>query len=105
LAEIQQTSDITYRIDDYNRVDIANGKTRELHNDLALDIIDFSVHESYKTKYDNKSNTSNQLIHTDYFRSNILTVDQSIKKDYSDIDSFVIYMCTEGAVEAIKTGV
>ena len=100
LAEIQQTSDVTYRIYDYNRVDKATGKTRELHNDLALNVIDFSVHESYKTKYDNKPNTSNQLIHTDYFRSNILTVDQSIKKDYSDIDSFVIYMCTEGAVEA-----
>jgi mannose-6-phosphate isomerase len=54
LAEIQQTSDITYRIDDYNRVDKATGKTLELHNDLALDVIDFSVHESYKTIYNNK---------------------------------------------------
>ena len=99
LAEIQQTSDVTYRIYDYNRVDKATGETRELHNDLALDVIDFSVHDSYKTKYDNKPNTSNQLIHTDYFRSNILTIDQSIKKDYSDIDSFVIYICTEGALE------
>ncbi|MBL6646765.1 MAG: mannose-6-phosphate isomerase [Flavobacteriaceae bacterium] len=101
LAEIQQTSDVTYRIYDYNRVDKATGKTRELHNDLALDVIDFAVHDSYKTKYDNKPNTSNQLIHTDYFRSNILTIDQSIKKDYSGIDSFVIYLCTDGALELI----
>jgi len=99
LAEIQQTSDVTYRIYDYNRVDKATGETRELHNDLALDVIDFSVHDSYKTIYNNKPNTSNQLIHTDYFRSNILTIDQSIKKDYSDIDSFVIYICTEGALD------
>jgi mannose-6-phosphate isomerase len=99
LAEIQQTSDVTYRIYDYNRVDKATGETRELHNDLALDVIDFSVHDSYKTIYNNKPNTSNQLIHTDYFRSNILTIDQSFKKDYSDIDSFVIYICTEGALE------
>jgi mannose-6-phosphate isomerase len=102
LAEIQQTSDVTYRIYDYNRVDKTTGETRELHNDLALDVIDFAVHDSYKTKYDNKPNTSNQLVHTDYFRSNILTIDQSIKKDYSDIDSFVIYICTEGALE-LKT--
>jgi len=99
LAEIQQTSDVTYRIYDYNRVDKATGETRELHNDLAMDVIDFSVHDSYKTKYDNKPNTSNKLIHTDYFRSNILRIDQSIKKDYSDIDSFVIYICTEGSLE------
>jgi mannose-6-phosphate isomerase len=102
LAEIQQTSDVTYRIYDYNRVDKTTGETRELHNDLALDVIDFAVHDSYKTKYDNKPNTSNQLVHTDYFRSNILTIDQSIIKDYSDIDSFVIYICTEGALE-LKT--
>lgn len=99
LAEIQQTSDVTYRIYDYNRVDKATGKTRELHNDLALDVIDFSVHDSYKTPYDNKPNTSNQLIHTDYFRSNILKLDQNSKKDYSEIDSFVIYICTAGALE------
>ena len=54
LAEIQQTSDVTYRIYDYNRVDKATGETRELHNDLALDVIDFSVHDSYKTIYNNK---------------------------------------------------
>ena len=99
LAEIQQTSDVTYRIYDYNRVDKATGDTREIHNDLALAVIDISVHDSYKTIYNNKPNTSNQLIHTDYFRSNILTIDQSIKKDYSDIDSFVIYICTEGALD------
>ncbi|MEJ2112711.1 MAG: class I mannose-6-phosphate isomerase, partial [Flavobacteriaceae bacterium] len=51
LAEIQQTSDITYRIFDYNRIDKATGKERELHNDLALDVLDFEVHESYTSSY------------------------------------------------------
>lgn len=99
LVEIQQNSDVTYRIYDYNRVDKATGKTRELHNDLARDVIDFCVYESYKILYDKKRNTSNQLLHTDYFKSNILAIDQSIIKDYSDIDSFVIYICTEGTLE------
>jgi len=96
LAEIQQTSDITYRIFDYNRVDKANGKTRELHNDLALDVIDFEVHDTYKTSYKILKNESNRLIHSPYFITNILHLNQSIVKDYSKIDSFVIYICIDG---------
>jgi len=53
LAEIQQTSDITYRIYDYDRVDAKTGEKRELHNELAIDVIDFKVHYSYKTTYRN----------------------------------------------------
>ncbi len=99
LAEIQQTSDITYRIYDYNRVDSQTGKERELHNDLALDVITFEVANSYKTTYETKENTSNKLIHTAYFKSNVLIVTDVISKDYSQIDSFVIYICTEGFVK------
>lgn len=101
LAEIQQTSDITYRIYDYNRVDKATGKTRELHNDLALDVIDFEVHDNYKTSYELAKNQSNQLIHSSYFKSNILHLNQSIVKDYSSIDSFVIYICTNGSFDLV----
>ena len=99
LAEIQQTSDITYRIFDYNRVDSQTGKERELHNDLALDVITFEVEDSYKTDYETIENTSNKLIHTPYFKSNVLIVTDVISKDYSKIDSFIIYICTEGFVK------
>ncbi|WP_445749325.1 type I phosphomannose isomerase catalytic subunit [Polaribacter sp.] len=99
LAEIQQTSDITYRIFDYNRVDSQTDKERELHNDLALDVITFEVEDSYKTDYETIENTSNKLIHTPYFKSNVLIVTDVISKDYSKIDSFVIYICTEGFVK------
>ena len=99
LAEIQQTSDITYRIYDYERVDKASGKTRELHNDLAMDVIDFKTHDSYKTYYSRNSNESNELVHSPYFRTNILPVQGNVNKDYSVIDSFVIYICTKGYVE------
>lgn len=101
LAEIQQTSDVTYRIFDYNRVDAQTGKERELHNDLALDVITFEVEDSYKTQYETKENLSNKLIHTPYFKSNVLIVTEVTFKNYSKIDSFVIYICTEGIVNIV----
>ncbi len=101
LAEIQQTSDVTYRIYDYNRVDKATGKQRELHNDLALDVIDFEVHDNYKTTYELNENQSNQLIHSNYFKSNIIALTATIEKDYTEIDSFVIYICTKGSFEIV----
>lgn len=99
LAEIQQTSDITYRIYDYNRVDSATGEERELHNDLAIDVIDFNVYQSYKTDYKTNENSTSTLIHTPYFKSNIFKIDRELNKDYSEIDSFVIYICTEGSID------
>ena len=102
LAEIQQTSDITYRIYDYDRVDKKTGEKRELHNELAVDVIDFEVHESYKTEYTLEKNKSNKLIHSAYFKTNILDINSFIERDYSDIDSFVIYMCVEGSVSIIN---
>jgi mannose-6-phosphate isomerase len=101
LAEIQQTSDITYRIYDYNRVDKTTGKQRELHNDLALDVLDFEIHNDYKTAYELENNKSNKLIHTPYFKTNLINITEDISKDYKSVDSFVIYICTEGAL-AIK---
>lgn len=98
LAEIQQTSNITYRIYDYERVDAKTGQTRELHNDLAIDAIDFKHYKDYKTTYNTIDNTSNTLVHSPYFKTNILKLTESIKKDYTNIDSFVIYMCVSGSM-------
>lgn len=101
LAEIQQTSDVTYRIYDYERVEKSTGKTRDLHNDLALDVIDFTVHKQYNTNYTVQKNQTNTLIHTPYFKTNIIKIDQKIQRDYTAIDSFVIYICTAGKLELI----
>lgn len=101
LAEIQQTSDITYRIYDYNRVDQSTGKTRALHNELALDVLDFEVHPNYKTPYENKLNQTNQLVHTPYFKTNLLNFSEKVVKNYTSIDSFVIYICTSGRLDLI----
>ncbi|MFA5327211.1 MAG: type I phosphomannose isomerase catalytic subunit [Prolixibacteraceae bacterium] len=98
LAEIQQTSDITYRIYDYNRCD-DKGIPRELHTEQALGAIDFTVFPEYKTKYTNVLNTSVELVHCDYFTTNLLEITSEIEKDYSELDSFVIYMCLDGFVQ------
>lgn len=105
LAEIQQTSDITYRIYDYNRIDKQTGKKRDLHNDLALDVIDFEVQDNYKTDYLKELNTSNKLVHSPYFVSNYLKVRGSLNKDYATIDSFLIYICVSGLLNIIENGV
>ncbi|HIC30849.1 MAG TPA: mannose-6-phosphate isomerase [Flavobacteriaceae bacterium] len=96
LAEIQQTSDVTYRVYDYDRVDKTTGKTRELHTEQATEVLDFKVEERYKTDYKKDLNTSNTLIHSPYFKTNFLPVNGELVKDYSSTDSFVIYMCVSG---------
>jgi mannose-6-phosphate isomerase len=98
LAEIQQTSDITYRIYDYDRRD-DKGNLRELHTDLALDAIDYTLHPEYKTKYEPKLNESVELVSCKYFTTNVLTLDQAVEKDYNKLDSFVIYICLDGEVQ------
>ena len=104
LAEIQQTSDVTYRIYDYDRVDSKTGAKRELHNEMAIDVIDYEVHDTYKTDYSLEKNVSNTLVHSPYFRTNILDINSTVVKDYSAIDSFIIYMCVEGTVNVISEG-
>ncbi len=96
LAEIQQTSDVTYRIYDYKRVDATTGKERELHTDLAVDAIDYKQYDSYKISYELKKNDSSELVYSPYFKTNIIQLEGAVKKDYSNLDSFVIYMCVEG---------
>lgn len=103
VAEIQQTSDVTYRIFDYNRKD-DKGDERELHTDLAVDAIDFSHKDEYKTKYEAVQNQSTELASCDYFTTNILKFDQILEKDYSQLDSFIIYLNLEGKFEIIFDG-
>jgi len=95
LAEIQQTSDITYRIYDWDRKD-SKGNTRDLHTDLALDAIDFELKNDYKLTYAKEDNISSEIISCEYFTTNYLPIKGKIKKDYSKIDSFVIFMCVAG---------
>lgn len=95
IAEIQQTSNITYRIYDYNRKD-ANGKNRELHTDLAKDAIDYTLYPDYKTSYIPVSDEAITLVECKYFTNNILDLTNAMRRDFSSIDSFVIYMCLAG---------
>ena len=96
LAEIQQTSNITYRIYDWDRVD-ASGKPRETHTELAVDAIDYRQHDEYKTTYKKITNGTAQLVNCPYFTTNLVSFEQPLSKDYQHLDSFVIYICTSGA--------
>ena len=98
LAEIQQTSDVTYRIYDYDRRD-DQGNPRELHTELALDAIDYTLIPEYKTQYKTKLNESVELVKCNYFTTNLLDLDKAVEKDYNKLDSFVIYICLEGEVQ------
>ena len=98
LAEIQQTSDITYRIFDWNRKD-EKGNYRELHTEQALDAIDFKKYDSYKTNYQAIPNISSPILNTPYFNSSILEFDRTLEKNYNQLDCFVIYMCVDGKFE------
>jgi mannose-6-phosphate isomerase len=96
IAEIQQTSDITYRLYDFDRVD-AQGKTRELHVDLALEAINYNKVDTYK-KYDKQLNQSNSVVDCPYFTTNFIPLDGAIEVKKSG-ESFTVYMCVEGDFE------
>ncbi|MEI6683752.1 MAG: type I phosphomannose isomerase catalytic subunit [Bacteroidota bacterium] len=102
LAEIQQTSDTTYRIYDWDRPG-AGGMPRELHNELAVDAIDFGHAGSYRTHYVPSLNQPVNLALSPFFTVNLLDIDCRTQKDYSALDSFVIYICVAGRGE-ISTG-
>ena len=95
LAEIQQTSDVTYRIYDFDRKD-TKGNSRELHTGWAVDAINYDFKEDYKTHFTAERNISTELVRCDYFTTNILKFDKELDKDYNHIDSFIIYMNLEG---------
>mgnify|MGYP001462381068 CR=1 FL=1 len=96
IAEIQQTSDITYRIYDFNRKD-ANGKTRELHTDLAREAINYEVLDDYRTKYEPLKDEPVELVACPYFTTSLYDMTEEISCDYSELDSFVIFICMEGS--------
>jgi mannose-6-phosphate isomerase len=96
LAEIQQTSDVTYRVFDFNRKD-KNGSLRELHTDLALDAIDYTRKDDFKVAYNNDKNTINTMVDCPYFKTNIIDLDKDFNQDIAERDSFTIYMCVSGS--------
>ena len=98
LAEIQQTSDITYRIYDYDRCD-NQGNLREVHTGLSLEAIDFFHYPEYKTNFLPKLNESVELVKCNYFTTNLIELNQTIEKDYNKLDSFVIYIVLEGKLQ------
>lgn len=95
LAEIQQTSDVTYRIYDFDRRD-DKGNPRELHTELAVDAIDFKVPESYRTDYIPVNNNVTEVVKSPYFVTGVLKADKPVERDYYHLDSFIIYICIEG---------
>lgn len=95
IAEIQQTSDITYRIYDFNRKDV-QGNPRELHTELAKDAIDYAIYPDYKLKYTPKLNTIRPLIDCPYFTTGLINICEDKTIDLNNRDSFSIYICTQG---------
>ncbi|MGQ1888918.1 type I phosphomannose isomerase catalytic subunit [Thermophagus sp. OGC60D27] len=101
LAEIQQTSDLTYRIYDYDRRD-AQGNTRELHTELALDVIDFSGNGHYKTEYSVRPNETTRIVESPYFVTSLIDLNGHVlHKDFYYLDSFIILIGVEGHAEII----
>ena len=98
IAEIQQTSDITYRIYDFDRID-ARGNTRELHIDLALDAINYDTVEAQK-EYSKIENSSNIMVDCPYFTTNFIPLNEEMNFTKNK-ESFTVYMCVEGSFELI----
>jgi mannose-6-phosphate isomerase len=100
IAEIQQTSDITYRIYDWGRE--KNPDTaREMHVQLAEDVIDYKYHRSYKTQYVEEKDSATGLVNCKYFTTNLLSFSKKTDRHYADLDSFVVYMCLAGKAKLV----
>ncbi|MBL7472751.1 type I phosphomannose isomerase catalytic subunit [Robertkochia sediminum] len=95
LAEIQQTSNVTYRIYDYDRKD-KDGNTRELHTDLALDALDYDLRNDFHMQYATDENRLNPMVKSPYFITDYLHLTDRVDIDVEQRDSFHIYICTEG---------
>jgi mannose-6-phosphate isomerase len=95
LAEIQQTSDVTYRIYDFKRKD-KNGNYRQLHTKEAAECIDYHVENNYRTDYVPQKNKGVMLVRCPYFSTTVYDLDEPIDLDCSDMDSFVILVCVDG---------
>lgn len=106
LAEVQQSSDVTYRIFDYNRPGM-DGKPRELHTELAAKALDYHVIDNYRTDYTETSNKAVQIIDSPYFSVRVMEVSKVFHRDLRKYDSFIITMCIEGdcKIRVRSTGV
>jgi mannose-6-phosphate isomerase len=98
LAEIQQTSDVTYRVFDFNRQD-KNGNLRELHTELALDAMDYFKKDDFKVAYNDQPNAVNEMVDCPYFKTTFINLTQNFNQDISKRDSFTIYMCVDGSAK------
>ena len=101
LAEIQQTSDITYRVFDFNRKD-KEGNLRELHTDLALDAVDYKKKDDFKVSYNQELNKVSEMVDCPYFKTNFIQLTENLVLDTTKRDSFTIFMCVGGKA-VIKT--
>jgi mannose-6-phosphate isomerase len=95
ICEIQQASDVTYRVYDWDRPGM-DGKPRQLHVKEALDVMDFKAQQSYKTSYQLQENGSVNLVKSRHFTTNLLNFEQPLEMDYFFLDSFVVYVCLDG---------
>ena len=95
VAEIQQTSDLTYRIYDYGRLGL-DGKPRQLHTELAKEAIDYKVYPDYRVPYTPVKDKEKELVSCKYFTTSVYDLDKTVRKDLSDIDSFLVVMCLSG---------
>ena len=95
LAEVQQSSDVTYRIFDYNRPGM-DGKPRELHTELAAQALDFHVEDEYRTEYADEQNRANQIIDSPFFNVRVTEMTKPFHRNLMKYDSFIISMCIEG---------
>ena len=102
IAEIQQTSDSTYRIWDYNRPGM-DGKLRPLHTDLAKEALDYKVYPEYRTAYEARKDADVPLVSCEYFTTSVIDLTAPLTKDLSGLDSFLIVMCLEGG-GTLRTG-
>ena len=96
IAEIQQTSNITYRIYDFNRRD-ANGNTRELHTEQSKAAIDYSVLPDYRTHYEDARDCRVPLASCEYFTTSLYNISKEHSIDLAELDSFVVVICTAGS--------
>lgn len=95
LAEVQQSSDVTYRIFDYNRPGM-DGKPRELHTELAAEALDFNVQDDYRTHYSEPSQSANPVVNSPYFNVRVTEITDTFHRNLIKYDSFIITMCIKG---------
>ena len=96
LVEVQQTSDLTYRIYDYNRPGL-DGQPRALHTELAAEALDFRVYPEYRNRYNDTIDTANNCLDTEHFSVRVVSLNNPIRRNMVDYDSFVISTCVHGA--------